>query len=229
MLVAMAIVGSLLGAASQALAGGGEDPILVDLSLEPSSSSVEVGEFVEIAIMASSHTPAVATISALDVLLQWDNDSLRLDDYVLNGGYEWLQAGWPNDVALDFLNEGATFPVFPEPPDQEPPSNDGDAVFQALAQFTDTAMVGPGNDLLVATLVFEAIQATPIGDPASVSIPEMLGLFSMSAVADGLIPGLDITGDLFGTNITVVPEPATLAMLGVGIAGFARRRTLRRR
>ncbi len=210
-LVALTIVGTLMGIGGQVFAG--EDPILVDLALTPDSTTIAVGDTVQLDVFATPQLGLSTTTSGLDIIMNWENSFLSLTEAIPNPLVDWVATGFPNDAALDGLNNDQT---------------DGEVVYQLLAPFVTGASI-PSEGLLVASFVFEAIQATPAGDATDVSMPLAAGQFTMTTVTDGTIPGLNILGDTFGSSITIVPEPGTVALMMVGAFGFVRRRVQNRR
>ncbi|MFQ5413966.1 MAG: PEP-CTERM sorting domain-containing protein [Phycisphaerae bacterium] len=179
----------------------------VDLGFDPTPQTVGVGDIVEIGLMAISDDDFFQSIGAMEVILNWDTDVLRLIDHVDNGPYEWLMSSFPDDGVFDGLND--TF-------------LDGDALYRALAQFAPAPPAfAPPQGLLVTTLRFEAIAPSPLTD---IVIPPTAGFFTETIVLDGFIPGLNVTGELGSAQITVVPEPATLTLLAIASVAVIRRR-----
>ena len=77
-------------------------------------------------------------------------------------------------------------------------------------------------------MVFEALRTTSL---TQLSIPESIGVFTDTIVADPDTPGLNIIASTGTANITVVPEPTTAALVAALSTGmiWRRRRNGRRR
>lgn len=151
----------------------------VRFELLPSKQGpLAVGEIVEIQLVAGSDTALDQPISGLSVILNWPSAFLELIDHLDNGPYTWLLSSFPNDSALDGLNNSFL---------------DGNALYQATSMPAPAApAIATTSGLLVTTLQFQARL------PGSVSV-EMIaasGSFSRTTVLDAESTGLDITGTL---------------------------------
>jgi len=171
----------------------------IDLSLDPVAGVVEVGDAVEIRLVAASDTGGLAFSAAIDAILAWDPGFLTLVGTSQAGAVPLLSAGFP---AFQPLNEAS-------------PPADGDALFTALAPLGDPIDVTPGG-VLVTTFLFEAIAETPA---TAIELPATLGGYA-TTVFDGIVPNLDVTGLLAGTSITVIPSPGAAILLGIFLRSF---------
>jgi hypothetical protein len=131
--------------------------------------------------IADSNVPQ--SISAMDVILAWDPNTLQFQGSDNSGPYpyNWMFSGFQNDNRLDGLNDAWA---------------DGNALYAAMAQLGGPPAYGTPTGLLVATFKFRALH---VGTPAPVTMLPAFGNYSHTVVYDGFTPGLDITGTLSGT------------------------------
>ena len=157
---------------------------LINLEWRPDTQTVLVGATVDIGLYAVSDDPEMDQyILAMDVILNWDPDSLELVGVDNNGPYDWLFSGFPvGDV--DGLND--TFA-------------DGDALYTALGQLGAGAWATP-DGLLVTTFQFTALAETP---GTSLTIAEDAGSYTHTAIWGS--PGLDVHGTLGTATVTIGP------------------------
>ncbi len=197
------------------------DPV-VNLELVTAAPTVDVGSLVEVQLLARAADSQDIPIVAVQALLNWDSDVLRLAGVIDNvtPDYEWFLSGFFNDIGTDNLNDGVTTAPMGLP------FNDGDASFEALGQFPPAAWpVARPAGTRITTFVFEALRAS---SPTKIDIPLSAGEITTSAVFWGEgAPGVDILGDTSNVLITVTPEPSTLAMVMLGLAGSCRGRVRR--
>ncbi len=174
----------------------------VDLQWHPLTQTVAVGQVVEISLYAVSDDPGASQpIASLDVLPGYDPLYVELLGNADTGPYAWLWSTFPDDSGGDGMNN--TW-------------DDGNAKYTALAQ------PGEGGEtyatpagLLVTTLRFSAVQATPPGEPAELYMIPEYGLASRTVVHPP--GGGDVTGTLSDhALITIVPEPSALPLLVAG-------------
>jgi hypothetical protein len=120
---------------------------------------------------------------------------------VLEGATSFVAAGAPANVSLP------------------------DSVLDATAGFiivispAGAALVPPGENTSIGTLLFANAQSScgPLSSSSSTactSIREDIDFFGSEAI-------LDINGVAVTSSISIVPEPSTLALLGLGLAGLA--------
>jgi hypothetical protein len=137
-----------------------------------------VGETIEIELYAVSDTGIDQPISAISVILTWDSSRLELQGNVDNGPYLWLVSWFPDDSALDGLND--TF-------------LDGNALYEALVlPAPNPPAVATPDGLMVSTFQFRALAS----GTAQVEIIGAFGQSTQTSIVDGETFGLDITGTL---------------------------------
>lgn len=203
---------ALLAVGRVALAG---DEI-VNLSLVSASPEIQVGETVEVTLFTQAVTPDLLPISGVQTILNWDPTVLELVGKIENVApeYEWLLSNFDDDSSLDDLNAGLSDPPVGVP------ANDGDAFYSALSQLATPPMI-PTTGLQVTRFLFQALSTSPL---TQITMPLTFGQFTETAVFSATVPGLNILGDVSGTSITVVPEPATLTFLLLLSTGFVHSR-----
>lgn len=187
----------------------------VNLEWRVTPQVVSVGNPVSIGLFAVSDAPT-ETMSAVDAIINWDSTYLSLTGITNNSPYSWQSSGFPNDCGLDGLNPA----VCPDPLYSGTPVSDG-TVFYRAQRNVGTPAVATSGGLLIATFNFVALLMTP---STMISIPASAGLFTETVVVHGETAGLPITGSLGGAEITIVPEPATLALAALGALSLVRRR-----
>ena len=182
---------------------------LVNLEFRPGSQTVSVGNIFSVGLYAVSNSNQ--SVGSIDAILVWDASLIKLTGHTDNGPYPWLSSSFPNDCGLDGLNA----------PCSGLPANDGDALYRAFRNFSTPALATPAG-LLVTSFQFQALAPTP---STTLSIPPMRGQFTRSYVVDGDVAGLEITGTLGSATITIVPEPANLALWACGVLALWRRKS----
>ena len=161
----------------------------IDLNWRPATLTVRAGDTVSIGLYAVSDDPqASQSISAMDMILAWPAESLHLLGVVDNGPYDWFMSTFPDDAALDGLND--TFA-------------DGNALYSAYTSFGNPAWATP-EGLLVTTFEFAALAETP---EAVITILDRAGQYTHTAVFDGEIAGLDVHGILGSATVTILALP----------------------
>lgn len=188
-----------LVAANAALAGP------ISLEWRPDNQVVTVGSIVNVGLYAVSDDAIDDVISVMDVILEWDPGFLTLQGVDNNGPYTWLSSSFPA-AAPGGLN---------------PDHSDGDALYTARSQFMPSPPAYATPDgLLVTTMQFLALAETP---GTILSIPEDHPGGAETIVV-GDISGLDIHSGLGSATIVIIPEPATLSVLLLGVVCAVRRR-----
>ncbi|MBU0717113.1 MAG: PEP-CTERM sorting domain-containing protein [Planctomycetes bacterium] len=166
-----------------------------------------VGETVNIGLYAVSDDETSQSISAMDVLLDWDPVYLSLFGNDDTGAHDWLSSTFPDDAMNDTWL-------------------DGDGYYRAFAHFGLPAEATPAG-LLVTTMQFTALAETPetIVTVPLYPFPGYDGRVTKTAVYDGEIPGYDVTGELDSIAIEIIPEPGTFSLVALAMLGLFRRRT----
>lgn len=183
----------------------------VSLDWNPTASITSTGNIVSVSLYAASDsipTPNQA-ISSIDMIVNWDPAYLQLLGVTNDGPYAWSSSNFPNDVGLDGVNNTWA---------------DGNAFYRAFGQLGLPATVTPSPGLKVTTFNFLALAETP---STLVTIPANFGSFTHTRIQDGNTAGLFVqTPPPWGSvKISIIPEPATLVLLGGAIAAGLRRRT----
>lgn len=169
----------------------------IDLLWEPESQTVNVGDTVQIGLYAVSDDETDQAFGAMQVILAWEPEHLTLTGELANGPYDWLGESGFN---------------FPDPAGLNDTWADGDAFYVALANFVRPPFATP-EGLLVTTFEFVAEGATA---GTELIIPREL-----SGVQSGVFGATDLTGLLGSANVTIVPEPTTVLLIGFGVSGLA--------
>lgn len=156
----------------------------IDLELRPVQSYLRVGDTLHVGLYARSDSASNQAISAMDVLLLWDANTLQLTGVLNNGPYVWLSSTFFNDSGADGLNTSFA---------------DGDAKYTALAQFGNPAQATPAG-LLVTTLVFQTI--SPSAD-CEIDMPPALGSVSITAVYGHPNVAQNVTGARIPASLVV--------------------------
>ena len=123
---------TIVAVAAMLLVAGAAQAALVDLSLEPSTSTVNVGDPFSLEFWMRSD-PTGQSNDGADVQLQWDPLYVRLDGLVEDGDYDWMMA---------FFND---------------PYDDGNVCFTLFAELGGDS---PETDLHAVTLNFTALAVT---------------------------------------------------------------------
>lgn len=159
----------------------------VNLMLQPVPQTCG-SRYLEIELYAIADGSAPESIAAMDVILTWDPTLLQLRGISGDAGcpYGWLFSGFPGDVGLDGLNDTWA---------------DGDALYEALGQLGAPAYATPAG-LLVTTFRFRTQR---VGVPTEVAMPGSAGMYTVTAVYSGAVPGLVVTGRLEAASLTASP------------------------
>ncbi len=188
----------------------------VNLEWRVTPQIVNVGNNFSIGLYAVSDTPT-QSMSSVNAILDWDSTYLDLISITNDSPYGWQNSSLPDDCGLDQLNADPFCPAFGTT------TNDGDAFYRALGMPGNPAIATPGG-LLVATFNFTALALTP---GTLLTIPASAGMFTESIIVHGDQAGVPVTGALGSAQITIVPEPATMALLAMGSLALVRRRRVR--
>jgi hypothetical protein len=169
--------------------------LVVDLAMEVSAPVVQVGEVVEVALVARPSDPVLSqSVAGLDALIAWDPTALSFctngaagpppdcEPGVVDGDYNWLDTLGPfvDDSGLDGLNNDLT---------------DGLVQYSAFAQFGSPAVVPP-EGLVIARFSFRAIDAF---STTTIELVSSAGLNACTQVVGGDSFGQIVTGALQAT------------------------------
>ncbi len=166
----------------------------VDLRFSPTSSTVAVGDQVEIHLVAFSDGVQPVQFSAIDALLAWDPQFLLLlgvDDALASGS--WLASSFlldPDGINADL--------------------SDGDGLYTALVQPGAPGLAQPGGSI-ITTLRFVALAETPA---TPLAFTPSLGLFGRTAVYPYAAPGVEVTGDIADVATVRIVGPPTAFCFG---------------
>lgn len=186
------IIGSLLGFAT---------PASADVNLEfrmITPGLFNIGDPVDIGVYAVTDDPSgVENMCCLDVVFEWDEDSLQFLGTNENGPYTWLELFFTTNSSI---NEAV-------------PPADGDAYFTAWGQFPPTPFPQATTDgFLVVTLEFIALEADCRTAICPVeSLPSTNGQgFTYDIRTEVLgteYPGQITTGDLKSETLSLAADP----------------------
>jgi hypothetical protein len=158
----------------------------VNLELRVTDPSVGVGELVSVGLYAVSDSEVSQLVSAIQMVLAWDPAHLDLMGINQAGAVPLLLSYFPpNDVFG--LNETT-------------PPQDGDGFYAALGQLGNPLPATPAGTL-ITTFQFQAL-----ADTASTSVeiqPSGGKPATETVVFSGVVPNLDITGDLIGAKVVI--------------------------
>ncbi|MFQ5495229.1 MAG: hypothetical protein ACE5EX_07585, partial [Phycisphaerae bacterium] len=124
-------------------------------------------------------------VAAVDVLLRWDPQLIRLIGVVNDVDHPWLQSELMDDSGLDGLNNSLL---------------DGDAKYTALAGPGAPATITPSG-LRIAAFRFLALRA---GVTAGIAIEPALGTYSATRIFGAERPNQLVTGSLQHAAVSVV-------------------------
>lgn len=176
---------------------------LVNLEWRPSQQVVSPGDTVRIGLYAVSDSALEQPISALDVIVNWD--PTYLSNLSLGDPQDW----WLTDGFFTDASDGININT-----------QDGTVMYTAWANFGGPVVVGP-QGLLCVEFLFRAAAPT---NQTNVGIAATYGLHSATSVFHGTIPNYDIKGTLGSASVSIVPEPASVTIVVLGIAGLVLRR-----
>jgi len=151
---------------------------LVDISIEPAVSTVNVGDSFDVGIWLRDD--GLTNVTNVAVNFGWDENLLQFNG-VSQGDYTW-----GSFVTHDLSSTG----------------NPDYAIFAMHVPSTAT------TDFLFATVNFTALAQTPSTD---ITIYDA-GLFATKV----FIGASEVTGSFTDGSVTIVPEPATMCILGLG-------------
>ena len=175
----------------------------INLEFRAVNETVIVGQPVNLGLYAVSDDETDQLLAAAQVIFAWDQSVLQLLGLDNSGAVELLSSSFPVGDPFN-LNE------------QVPPQ-DGDGLYVALALLGDSVAATPEGTLLT-TFQFQAIApsaATPIDILPFGGKPE-----GDTIVLDGVVPNLDVTGTLTGTEVQVLAESEAVTLTLHVISGL---------
>jgi hypothetical protein len=200
-----------------ALAGAGAIALFVtdtqaniNLELRPAATNAVVSTTFSVDLYAVSDNASSQLMYAAQVIITWDTAFVQF-------------AGLDNSstpLSSSFI--GA------EPYGLNTSTTDGDLMWVGFAPPLNPLPATPGGTLLTS-FDFQALAVTGI-TPTLIDIAAMAGMSpsgnpGMTAVLDGTVPNLNVTGTLAGSLVTiVVPGPGGLALAAIALLSVGRRR-----
>ncbi len=181
----------------------------VDLEWRPAKQAALVGDVVDIGLYAVSDNQSDQTVGAVGVILSWDSAALELLGKTDDGTFAWESSQFPDDSGLDGLNAPFTGS------DPFVPTNDGDALYRALAPIATPPAIATPDGFLVATLHFRALA----GGTAQLAMLSSFGAETHTKVSHGLFPGVDVTGALGGPAEIEICQPLAAVHVDVNAGG----------
>jgi hypothetical protein len=162
----------------------------INLEMRPALQTVYWGPAaeVEIGLYAVSDDDTDQTLSAIDAIIEWQPEFLRLLGNHTKGAVNLTSSSFP----------------FPDPygiNEADPPA-DGDGIYTAWAPFGNPAVATPEGSL-ITTFVFEPLVTTPAtGVDFLASAGNPVGY---TIVFHGTKPNTDVTGTLSGCVVEIRP------------------------
>ncbi len=159
----------------------------VDLKWLPAYQAIYKGEEATVGLYAHSDSSAVAKVSCIEAIIEYDSELLSFFDLINTGhAYDWFISGF----------------LTPSPDGLNVALDDGSMFYSAWAQLGLPAAVTK-KGLCVSEFEFIGLQVT---SRACVTIPATFGSKAKTSVYDGTVPNTPITGALGSACIMVVPE-----------------------
>ena len=180
----------------------------INLEWRPTHAVATVGAEVGLGLYAVSDAPHDQFFSAVQAIIAWDPNHLRLIGTDQTGGIGLFSAGFMPDDAFG-LNEAC-------------PPADGDGLWAGLA-FPSVLPATPDGSLL-ATMIFEAL--LPVDETGVAILPSAGDPLGYTKVI-GDVPGLNVLGHIGPpVSVAIVPEPGGLGLFMVALLAVqgARRR-----
>lgn len=160
----------------------------INLELRPADQTVSIAAgTVGVSLYAVSDSGVNQLLSAINAIVQWDPALLELIGLDASGAVTLLASGFPDDPFK--LNESN-------------PPQDGDGLYVAFAPLGNPVAATPAGTL-ITTFLFEPLATTP---GTAVIILDAAGTPPTETVVyDGTEPNLDVTGDLSGAVVEILP------------------------
>lgn len=179
---------------------------LINLEFRPTTQNILVGQTATVQLWAVATTSAPVDIASMDVNITWDSS-------IVNPISSNTLGGAVNDWTLQ------TFFTPPGGPAVNASLADGNARWTGFASFTTPLTVtSSGIHLVNFTFVGQQIGTSTISMPLTLAGSTPTAIFAPTTAA----PLLNQVSQ--SVQINVVPEPATMTALGLGIAALLRRR-----
>jgi len=160
----------------------------INLEWRPDQQVVQVGQTVKIGLYAVSDSQEDQYLGALDVIITWEPEYMRLLGVDDTGGPDWALSGFILDPY--WLNEVI-------------PPADGDGLYTAWGRVGVPVVAAPEGSLMT-TFRFEALRETPLTE---LRIPEQMRIppspTAHTKVYDWEIPNKNVTGTLGFATVTI--------------------------
>ena len=207
--------------------GAGAQATLVNVSLEPTTGTVVgVGQTFDLELWFRSSPTGVVVHHFDDLGLHWDPAYVSFNGpaSTADGAYAWSDA-------MSYPGGSPSIPMYWSAKAANATYTDGDAELMLAPQFywAYPGLGRPTTDQRQLTFTFTALALT---DSTSIWLSRS-GTVTGGVWAENpeTAEVIDCTGDLIGAEVSVVPEPGTMMLLGslatglFGIAGIRRKRS----
>ena len=190
-----------LGLITVAMAANAQS--LINLELRPTVQNILVGQTATVELWAVASTPTAVELASMDVNITWNSSVVNPINSTTSGGAvgDWTLQGF---LAGPAVNSSLS---------------DGDARWTAISNFFNIVSVpSSGIKLINFTFTGVALGTTQVSMPATLTGSTPTDVFQPTT-------GNSILGTI-GPSVTinVVPEPATMTALGLGLAAMLRSR-----